>query len=308
MTYEASSAPQSIGGVLDDWLRLFSASFNRCWILAAIGIAAGVFAIFVATPTLPPVTASAWQHQMMTWALLNGPQNVLISLLLGLFIVVINGALFATQVRVMQGQSLGTGAALDIGLRRLLRLIAGYILQGLIGFAVMIPLVIVGIVAAVLVHSDRASFSHPLTWVVMGAVVLVSASVFIYVSVRLLLWPAAVFTENAGAATAIGRSWNLVKGHWWRVTVIMFVANIVILVLGFVVPWVLSVAFGLFSLRSLALPDAVFHLRVAQIISQTSRLLTLPLGSAVALAMFRDLTLRREGGDLASRAEALGAP
>ena len=308
MTYQASSAPQSIGGVLDDWLRLFSASFSRCSILALITIAAGAIAVFAVTPRLPPLTASAWQHEMLMWTLMNGPQNALASLALLLIIMVVTGALFATQIRTMQGGSLETGAALNVGLHRLLRLIAGVILQALIMFAIAVPMIIVGIAVAVIFHADRATLTHPLPWVLIGLAGLAAACAFIYVSVRLMLWQAAVFVEDAGAAAALGRSWRLVKGHWWRVTAILFVANIVIGILGYVVPWALSAAFGLFSLHAAAQPELGFHLRVAQMLSQTTHLLTLPLSSAVSLVIFRDLTLRVEGTDLAARAEALGAP
>ncbi len=308
MTYQASSAPQSIGGVLDDWLRLFSASFSRCWLLAVISVAAGAITVFAVTPTLPPLNASAWQHEMVMWSLMNGPQNALASLALVLIIMVVTGALFATQIRTMQGGSLDAGAALNVGLHRVLRLIAGVMLQVLIMFAIAIPMIIVGIVVAVLFHSDRATLTHPLPWVLIAVLGIASACVFIYVSVRLLLWQAAVFVEDAKASAALGRSWRLVKGHWWRVTGILFVANIVIGILGYVVPWALSAAFGLFSLHAAAQPQLGIHLRVAQMLSQTTHLLTLPLSSAISLVIFRDLTLRVEGADLAARAEALGAP
>lgn len=306
MTYEAPSAPQSIGGVLDDWLRLFSASFSRCWVLALIAVAAGALLVFAVTPTLPPISASLWQHRFQLWSLLNGPQNALANLLLVLITLTITGALFATQVRLMRGQPLGTGQALEIGLRRLLRLIAGSILLVLILLAIMIPAIIIGIIGVVLARTNPAELASHRGLIPIAIALFIAVSIaIIYVSVRLLLWEAAVFTEDAGAAAALGRSWRLVKGHWWRVTVIMFVANVVIAILGFVVPWALSAAFGLFSLHATNLPQFGLHLRLAQLISQTTHLLTLPLASAVVLVIFRDLTLRHEGSDLAARTEAL---
>lgn len=308
MMYQPPCAPQSIGGLLDDWLRLFSASFSRCWVLALIAVAAGALVVLAVNPTLPPLSVSAWQHELAMWTLLNGPQNVLASLLLFLVILVVTGALFTTQIRTMQGGSIEVGAALSFGVRRVLRLIVGLILQGLILLAIAVPVIIVGIAVAVIFHTDSAALAHPLPWVVIAILAIASACVFIYVALRLMLWQAVVFLEDAGAAAALGRSWRLVKGHWWRVTAILFVANIVIGVLGFVVPWALSGALGLFSLRSGSLAGLAAHLRVAQIISQTTHLLTLPLSTAILLVILRDLTLRLEGADLAARAEALGAP
>ena len=307
MTYQASSAPQSIGAVLDDWLRLFTASFNRCWLLALIAVLAGALLVFVVTPTLPPVTASLWQHRLQLWSLLNGPQNAFASILLLLITLIITGALFAAQVRVMRGEAMSTGEALGVGLRRLPRLVLGMVLLALIEFGIMLPAIILGVVGVVMFRLHAAELAqHGLLILLAVAVLLAVLVAVLYVSVRLMLWQAAVFAEDDGAAGALGRSWRLVKGHWWRVTAILFVANIVIGILGFVVPWALSAAFGLFSLSAASLPDFGTQLRLAQVISQTTHLITLPLGSAAALVIYRDLMLRREGSDLAMRTEALG--
>ncbi len=308
MTYEASSAPQSIGGVLDDWLRLFSASFNRCWVLALIAVAAGSLLVFAVHPALPPLNASLWQHRLQLWSLLNGPQNALATLVLALIQLAITGALFATQNGVMRSQSLSTNEALSTGARRLPRLVLGFILQALIMLAIMIPAIILGIIAAVMVKSHSPALRHDGLLILLGVVLsLAVITAVIYVGVRLMLWQAAIFAEDDGAAAALGRSWRLVRGNWWRVTVILFVADVVIAVLGFVVPWALSAALGLFTIHAAQLSDFSAHLRVAQVISQATHLLTLPLTSAIMLVVFRDLTLRREGGDLAARTEALGA-
>ena len=308
MTYEAPSAPQSIGGVLDDWLRLFSASFSRCWPLALIAVAAGSLLVFVVNPTLPALNASLWQHRLQLWSLLTGPQNALATLLLALIQLTITGALFSSQIGVMRGQSISTNEALRTGARRLPRLVLGFILQGLIMLAIMIPAIVLGIVAAVLAKRHSLALSHDGLMILLGVVlVLAVITAVIYVGVRLMLWQAAVFAEDAGAASSLGRSWRLVKGDWWRVTVILFVANVVIAVLGFVIPWALSAALGLFAIQAAQLSDFSAHLRIAQIISQSTHLLTLPLTTAIVLVIFRDLTLRREGGDLAARTEALGA-
>lgn len=306
MTYMAPSAPLTIGGVLDEWLHLFRESFSRCWTLALVVVVTGGALVMLVTPTLPSVNLPVWQNHLQMWSLLNGPQNALAVVIQGLIGLWVTGALFAEQIALTRGQHLTTGEALRTGWRRLPHMLLGFLLLGLIIGAVMIPIFIVAIMAGVMAHAAMLeAASHGAVIAVVIVIALGAVAAVIYLSVRLQLWQAALFSESGGAATALGRSWRLVKGHWWRVTIIMFVAGIVMSILGFVLPWGIGIALGVFATHGVQTADAVRYLRIVQFISQAARLITLPLTTAVSIAIFRDLTLRREGGDLAARAEAL---
>lgn len=310
MTYVAPSEPQSIGGVLDSWLRLFRDSFGRCWTLAALSSVTAGILIFLVTPVLPAQAMGAWQQRLQQWAMLNGPQGALAPVLVMLIELVVAGALFAMQVAVMQGRFLTFGEALTWGLRRFPRMLWGFVLVMLaivgVGMAVGIPVALVAGVTAGLTHYSGAGIAgHFFALAVVFITAIAAVIVIAYVTVRLAIWQPAIFIEDDSATASIGRSWRLVKGHWWRTSVILFVADIVMMVLGFAVPWLVGLALGVFSAQGTALSAALFTVRLIQVFAQATRIITLPLGTALWLAIYHDLKLRREGTDLAARAEAL---
>lgn len=313
MSYVAPSSPSSIGGVLDSWLRLFRESFSRCWALAALAAASVGALVFLSTPTLPPDTLALWQQRLQMWSLLNGPQGALASVLMIVVALIATGALLAAQVAVMRGQPPTFAQALGTGLRRFPRMLGGFILLMLImigvGMAVAVPLVIVAVVggvAAALAHHPAGGITGDLWALGLLLILVILAAVLVsYVTVRLQLWQAAIFTDDDDAMASLRRSWRLVGGNWWRTTSILFVGGIVIAVLGYVVPWVVGLMFGVFAQNATSLEHALRTVRLIQLFAQATRVITLPLTTALSLAIYHDLKLRREGADLAARTEAL---
>ncbi|HEX4269689.1 MAG TPA: hypothetical protein VHY36_17510 [Steroidobacteraceae bacterium] len=301
MKYVAPSGPLTVGGVLDNWLRLFRASIGTCWALALVAAVAGALVEFTITPTLPPPPGTpALQSYLHYWSQIAGPTTFLADIVLWFVSLVVYGAVLTQQTEIVRGgEGLSFGNALSKGLSRVPQMLLGGVLLVLIITAVIIPF---GIVAAVMVPLLRHS---PSAMLAAAPVVVVMFIVLIYVTVRLQLWMAVLFSENIGGASSLGRSWDLVKGQWWRVTAVGFVSGIVIWILSFAVGAIGGFAIGLASIHG-ATPEAL--LRRAQLVgaaAQVARLLTMPLLTAVWLAIYQDVKLRREGGDLAARAEAL---
>lgn len=314
MSYVAPSSPLPIGGVLDNWLRLFRESFSRCWALAAIAAASVAILIFLVKPLPATQTMALWQQRLQSWSMLNGPQGPVAAVLMILIELAVSGALLANQVAVIRGQPLTFGKSLTAGLRRFPHLLGGFVLLMLImmgvAMALAIPLLIVAFAvgfATGLSHSSAGGVGGHLVGLgiifILGIAAVVAMS---YVTVRLQLWQPAIFADNDSAPASIGRSWRLVGGHWWRTTVILFVGGIVIAVLGYLVPWLVGLAFGVFRAHAAGLPGALRTLRLIQVFAQATRMVTLPLTTALSLAIYHDLKLRREGADLAARTEALG--
>lgn len=300
MKYVAPSGPLTVGGVLDNWLRLFRASFGACWALALLAAIAGALIQLTITPTLPPPGGTALQNYLHYWSTLRGPATALADIALWFVSVVVYGALLAQQTALVRGgETFSFGAALAKGLSRVPQLLLGTLLLVLIIAAICIPF---GIAAAVMIPLLRHS---PLAILVAVPAVIAMVIVLIYVTVRLQLWMAVMFSENLGGASSLGRSWDLVKGQWWRVTGVGFVSGIVIWILSAGIGAVGGLVIGFIGIHGTT-PDAM--LRRVQFIGaagQVSQLLTMPLLTAVWLAMYQDVRLRREGGDLAARAEAL---
>jgi hypothetical protein len=299
MKYVAPSGPLTIGGVLDNWLRLFRASFGACWALALL---AAVAAALVDLTLTPPLGATALQNYVHYWSGMRSPTTLLADLVFWLVSLAVYGGVLTQQTALVRGaETFSFGDALTKGLRRIPQMLLGGVLIALIIGAICIPFVIGAVVLIpVLRHS-------PLAILIAAPAAIALIILFIYVTVRLQLWMAVMFSENLGGASSLGRSWDLVKGQWWRMTGIGFVAGIVIWILSLAVGALGGLVIGLASIHGVT-PDVLF--RRAQLIgtaAQVARLLTMPLLTAVWLAMYQDVKLRREGGDLAARAEALSA-
>jgi hypothetical protein len=305
MKYVAPSAPLSIGGVLDDWIRLFRSSLGACWAPALVAALAGAIVQFALTPDLATSGSSSYLQYLQYWSTLRAPKVLLIDLVYFLVLGVLYGALLAQQAAMLRGEEpFSFGNALSKGLNRVPQLALGFVLLVLILMAIFIP---VGIVAAIAMPALRGTAGASALGMLIAVLAITAAVIaVIYVTVRLQLWMSIVFTENLGGATALGRSWELVKGHWWRVAGIGFVAGVVIWIFELAVGAVIAAAVGLLGFHGTSPDLLIRRLQLIGAIGGLARILTMPLLTAVWLAIYHDLILRREGGDLAARAEALG--
>ena len=113
-----------------------------------------------------------------------------------------------------------------------------------------------------------------------------------------------MFVENAGLLPAMGRSWRLVEGRWWRTFLVLF--------LLFVVFYVVSLALRAFlSLGQLLLQlvlSQVFVLSITGVISTIVDSLVFPVLQIAIVLIYFDLRVRKEGLDLFQQAQRIGPP
>lgn len=297
MKYVAPSAPLTVGGVLDNWLRLFRASFSACWTIALLAAIAGAVVQLSLTPQLPTRGVPAAQYYLQYFSTLSAPKVFLSDIVLWLISMLVYGALLSQQAALVRGEDTHSfGDALGKGLRRLPQMVLGVVLIALIIVAVCVPAGIGGLL--MWQHSAAGALLLPIGLVI-------SVLLAIYVSLRLNLWMAVMFSENLGGAAALKRSWQLVENHWWRVTGIVFVSGVVIWILSVAVGAIAGVIVGFMSVRGTT-PELLLHrIQLIGAVGAVVRLLSMPLLTAVWLAIYYDLKLRREGADLAERTEAL---
>lgn len=265
--YSRPSTPQSIGGVIDDAIRLYRSSFSQWWVPALI-FAAIVLAENIVATLLTPGLASpvARPNLLELIRKLYSPRILLIDLLGALVALVCYGALFAAQLAAARGvSSPSTGAAFAASLRRLPRMV----LAGLIS----------------------------LLAIVAGTILLVIPGMYVWG--RLQLWMVAMFAEDASALEALASSWRLMQSRWWRGSTILTVAFIIMIVL--------SIAIGAVGgiVAYLAHTDQAARQIIIQLFALPANAIIYPMLSAVWIAMYDDFKLRREGGDLAQRVGAL---
>jgi hypothetical protein len=278
--YVKPTAPRPIGGVIDDAIKLYRASFRTCLPIALIGsVITGSVSYYVisSVPALESLRdpAQIWQilkpSPLWSWFLLPGIASLL---LLGAIIACQNAlAAGAGPMTVLQ--------AIGASLCRL-----HWLLLAVLLWAVFICSA-VGI--ALIPISPASRVLGVLAWIVFA----------IYLWGRLQLWMVALYAEDVGTVRALGISWRLIEGHWWRAAMILTVGIVIVLVISLVFGFVGGLVFIVHSVdpKSLIMDN--------QVVTAVERVFVTPMIPAVLVAMYYDFKLRREGGDLAARAKSL---
>jgi hypothetical protein len=278
--YVQPTAPRAIGGVIDDAIKLYRASFRTCWPIALIGsvVTAAMSLYFLSRfPALADLRDPAQMWQMFKPSPLWGW-----FLIPGIVSLVLLGAVIACQNALAAGTGpMTVGQALAAAVGRLHWLLLAILVWAIfIGSVVGIVVVPVGAAARVL---------GVLAWLILG----------IYLWGRLQLWMVAVFAEDAGTFRAMGISWSLIEGHWWRSATILTVGIIIVVVVSIVFAVVGGLIFVVIRVDPMSL------LMGNQVITAIERVFVTPMIPAVLVAMYYDFKLRREGGDLAARTKSL---
>jgi len=227
---------------------------------------------------LPLSLAAVVLGQLPTvYAMLNGrapsfrdmsPLEALLVLVAGIGNVVVWGAILLRQRGIANGRA--TTLAQDLG-RPLARLLpaAGLILVS---------------VAAI----------------VLGFMLLVVPGVYLLVAL-MFAYPAMLF-DGASVSGSIRASLRLVRGNWWRTSVIVTVA-----LFAFIVFYAVGSVIGVVIAQVAGGGDVGRVFLATSIVGALVGALFAPFMCAVSLAQFADLRLRSGGGDLARRIESLPA-
>jgi hypothetical protein len=266
MTYELPAAPLSIGGVLDNAIRLYRDSIRRTWVIALLYsvVLFGFGLVFAVILGKGAVTPNKDPRQV--FAFLGSPVVVAAMVIAMLVSMTLYGAMFKTLSAWARGdQSLSLGAAVGVGVRRLPAVLLGVLVNALaIGIGLLL-LVIPGL----------------------------------YFIGKFPLWVAAVFVDDVSAMEGLRTSWRLTRGRWWRGAAIITVALIMIYVFGIAFGLVAG-AIGVFAHLSVLATQVV-----SQLFSAISNIIVIPMFASILVVMYHDFKLRDEGGDLAARMGAL---
>ena len=121
----------------------------------------------------------------------------------------------------------------------------------------------------------------------------------------------AVVLERRGPIEAISRSWEMVKGAWGEVFLVIFIASMIATLPGSAVG-MLAMVGGL--VISGGDPDTLMAAQaVGQVLSQLTRTLTIPFSLGATVLLYYDRRVRTEAPDVQMMAESLpqapaGAP
>lgn len=264
--------PQGIGGVLDTAFQLYKATLGAVWpislLLAVVGMPPTLYVLFSGAP-LPDLDSD--EFDLLTALGSNDPISSAIGLVCGILTMWVLGALYLKQRAGGVDEELSMGDALKA---------AGAKLAPVLGSTVLFVIALV-----------------------VGLILLVIPGLILMVS--LMLYMQLVLFDDKGPVEALTSSHKLIWGNWWRSTAILSVAFILVLVIFMAVGVVSAVAAPFLGI---AIEDFVVIALVGELVfNALFNLLFMPFLSAVMIALYWDLKLRKEGGDLAARVNALHA-
>jgi hypothetical protein len=136
--------------------------------------------------------------------------------------------------------------------------------------------------------------------VAAGMVLLIPSIVF---AVSLLFVLLMVLFESKGPFTALAASHRLVWGCWWRTSAILTVGAIIAIVMYSAVGLLIGVLTPLLG----AGESPILDITSTVLVTAGATMVMSPLYVALLLTIYWDLKLRKQGGDLAERVEALSA-
>jgi hypothetical protein len=196
------------------------------------------------------------------------------------------GALYYAGTSLAAGSAESVGSILLGTLRRYFGLLGVAILSGLPAVGVIVVLVIIVAVFAI-VHATALA-------VAVGILGGIAAIVFLaWLAVRWAVAYATLLAERVNPWRALGRSWKLVRGNWWRTVGILFLVWLLVTIIQFAI----SLLFG--GIAAL-LPGLSEEVRAGAVTVVTAVVNAL-VGAITPLAitmLYLDLRVRKEGVDL----------
>jgi hypothetical protein len=297
--YVRATAPRSIGGVLDDGIRLWRDSLPKTWQLAFLSqlLIAIPLVLFQLQLKAPPtqigpnsISAMSAANAQFMLSLIKSPAFLLGYVVLVLISMCIYNAIVLRIADVSTNDDHPVGRSLSSGIRLVPRELLLLLIAIVAGILMAIAFSILG--AGVALGAGQRGLGS----ILIGFLAL---SFMVFLAGRLFLTVIALIVQDARAFESLSVSWTLTRGYWWRCGAILTVLIIIVIVLSLVIGFIsglLSVSLGANSLAAIV---------VSQLLSVIANAVLVPLYPAVMLAIFYDLKLRKEGGDLAGRVNAL---
>ncbi|MDE0193437.1 MAG: hypothetical protein OXQ90_18945 [Gammaproteobacteria bacterium] len=281
----AQHAGHEVGGVLDQGITLFKAAFGS---VVALAFASGlVRSLPYLYPSLTEVVLSSGvltnaftEPSRLLWAFGARALALAVTWPVGMFLCL--GVMMQMDA-VANGRKLRWKTALGGAWRRVLPL-GGCLLAYVATFVLIVgtALLLGGVVVGAFLLDVPPSLLGPLAGLVGMAFMLVAAIPLVVLFVYWCLALPLVATEDLGAVAALGRSWRLVRGNWWRTLIVVSVA-------GFIVFAVASLAWAA-GMMLVGVTEGGPGVRLTVVlINAVGATVAMPLFVGVLLAMLKDL-------------------
>lgn len=233
------------------------------------------------------------------------------SLLQVLATVLLSGLIVVAVSRSVLGRVASSKEVWERTKSKFLPLIGLNIITSIISGLMMIIGIVVFFVllasAASTAKTDR-EFLQDLGVSLVGLLILmvISALVSSYLSIKFSVASPAMVLENLGVFAAIGRSWSLTRGNFWRLFGINILTAIITSMVAGIFGGIAGALGAIFVVVGSSSPeDVIASLNTTYILtmvtSTIAQLLILPFTSSVNALLYIDLRMRKEGMDVELR-------
>lgn len=209
--------------------------------------------------------------------------------------IVLNGLLVTSVSQSILGRRVTVGAVWAQARGQLWRLVGLSLLIG----AIQVAVIAAAIVLVVAAGAGAATLGTDSVWVLLvaGFLVLIGAGVlagFFYV--KLAIASPVLMMERTGVLAALGRSWGLTNGYFWRNLGVIVVATFV----TGAISGVASMPIGIISSGVVSLGTQFLWIAGAATVLLSALLsaLVTPFLAAVTALLYVDIRMRKEGLDV----------
>jgi hypothetical protein len=256
--------PMGVGETLDAAIRLYRAGWKTLMLIVAVLVVPfSVLQQFVINASQKPFVFND-----QTYVRDEGLGAIWLFVVLNYLLLspVLRGAIVRAVAGIYLGELPSAGASLRFALSRFWPLLVAIFLADVLTLLGLVAIVIPGIILWV-----RYQF------VVMSVVV-----------------------EGAGGKTALGRSWALTRGTFWRILGTIFLAGLI----AGIVTTILTLP-GMLLLINGSVGTTAWVIRAA--LSAIAQVITTPFAATVGVLLYFDARIRKEAFDLTVMAREVGS-
>ena len=274
--------PMGVGEILDAAIKLYRSQWKRLMAIVAIALVPITFLqVFltreIGSPFAEPTIAPSDLDATVVTTIVLGAIQVLV---IQPFLV---AAVAKASADVYLGHPVLVGPTFRFAVSRIHSILWISILVVLI---IILPALLLGFVAA---------FGSAELAVVLALLLVVPA---ILVFVRFAFASIALVVEGRKGSKALGRSWRLAKGHFWKILGTLILAAILAGVVESILSIPGSAVFG--AIGAAGWPFHALGLSLAAIV-------TTPFSTLITVLLYYDLRIRKEAFDLEVMAQELSA-
>jgi len=216
---------------------------------------------------------------------------------------VLTGLLTVVIGRSVLGHKISAGEAWQIARPRM---------AALIGATLLIPLILIGLWAAYAIVLVILAVLHAPGALIgglaaLGAIAAIILTIWFTIMFRMAAQ--VVVLEREGPVRALGRSWRLVRGSFWRVLGITLLAGLIVVVTAGVLQIPFSLLAALAGGGNSLLPSTggnVAGILISAVGGVVAGAVARPISAGGAVLLYVDLRMRREGLDLVLQTAAGG--